>query len=86
MSVMAEGIMKAMELKSENERLHTLHFQRTKLTTKVLKDVKQEIERLIAEVTGLRGLVRAVASETNIPMEEIEQSIDALKEYRGNAA
>ena len=73
----------------ENERLHTLHLQRTKLTTKVIKErdeVQDEVERLTTEVTGLRGLVRAVDSETNIPMEEIEQSIDNLKEYKGNAA
>lgn len=37
----------------------------------------EDYERLTAEVTSLRGLVRAVASETSIPMEEIEQSIDA---------
>ncbi len=37
-----------------------------------------EIERLSTEVMSLRGLVRAVASETSIPMEEIEQSIDAV--------
>jgi len=41
--------------------------------------LSQENERLIFEVTGLCGLVRAVASETNIPMEEVEQSIDTIK-------
>lgn len=43
----------------------------------------EEIERLTVEVTGLRGLVRAVASETSIPMEEIEQSIAAVQTTEG---
>ena len=40
----------------------------------------ERLKALEAEVTGLRGLVRAVASETDIPMEEIEQQLSALKE------
>jgi len=43
-------------------------------------DYEEKIERLTAVVSGLRGLVRAVASETSIPMEKIEQSIDAASD------
>ncbi len=35
-----------------------------------------EVERLRKCVSNLRGLVRAVASETNLSMEEVEQSIN----------
>jgi len=41
------------------------------------KNWANKCDRLTAENVRLRGLVRAVASETSIPMEEIEQSIDA---------
>ncbi len=42
----------------------------------LLHEAKAEIERLNTVISNLRGLVRAVASETSIPMEHIEQSID----------
>ena len=77
MSAMAEGIMKAMELKSENERLHTLHLQRTKLTTKVIKErdeAQDEVKRLTAEVSKLQAGIQAVLNEV-----AVVAGIDALE-------
>lgn len=55
-------------------------WQVNALGGKDMQDIRiliTEVESLSVEVTSLRRLVRAVASETSIPMEEIEQSIDA---------
>jgi len=69
-----------VNLEAENERLHNLHLERTRFTTKVLNeldDAKAEIERLRAERDHYRDKYFAAQAENERLREALDKACES---------